>query len=77
MIEKFKAKSVFDEKMTDERLQNLANYFVILPSEIAMTLWQAMGSTEEATYNVAKLHGLTASCGTKVQDYIVEILTAK
>ena len=76
LIEKFKAKEVFDEKLTDERLQNLANYFVPLPSEIAMTLWQVMGTTDAATYNVAKLHNLTASNGTVVQDFIVEILTA-
>jgi len=77
LIEKFKAKEVFNEKLDDNRLQNLANYFVTLPSEIAMTLWQVMGTTEFATYNVAKLHNLTASCGTVVQDFIVEILTAK
>ena len=76
MIEKFKAKEVFNEKLSDTRLQNLANYFVTLPSEIAMTLWQVMGTTEFATYNVAKLHNLTASDGTVVQQFIVEILTA-
>ena len=77
MIEKMKAKNAFDGKLTEYQLQNLANYFVSLPSEIAMTLWQAMGQTESATYNVAKLHSITASCGKKVQDFIVEILTAK
>ena len=77
MIEKFKAKEVFNEKLDDNRLQNLANYFVTLPSEIAMTLWQVMGTTEFATYNVAKLHNLTASNGVVVQEFIVEILTAK
>jgi len=76
MIEKFKAKAVFDEKLDDNRLQNLANYFVTLPSEIAMTLWQVMGTTDCATYNVAKLHNLKASNGTIVQEFIVEILTA-
>ena len=77
MIEKFKAKGCFDDKLEDNQLQNLANYFVSLPSEIAMTLWQAMGQTDSATYNVAKLHSISASCGKKVQDFIVEILTAK
>jgi len=77
LIEKFKAKEVFNEKLDDNRLQNLANYFVTLPSEIAMTLWQVMGTTEFATYNVAKLHNLTASNGVVVQEFIVEILTAK
>ncbi len=76
MIEKFKAKEVFNEKLSDNRLQNLANYFVTLPSEIAMTLWQVMGTTEFATYNVAKLHNLEATDGTSVQDFIVSILTA-
>jgi len=76
MIEKFKAKEVFNEKLSDERLQNLANYFVTLPSEIAMTLWQVMGTTDCATYNVAKLHNITASNGKIVQEFIVEILTA-
>jgi hypothetical protein len=77
LIEKFKAKKVFECKLDDNRLQNLANYFVTLPSEIAMTLWQVMGTTDFATYNVAKLHGITASNGKVVQDFIVEILTAK
>jgi len=77
MIEKMKAKCAFDDKLAENQLQNLANYFVSLPSEIAMTLWQAMGQTESATYNVAKLHSITASNGKKVQDFIVEILTAK
>ena len=63
--------------MTDNRLQNVANYFVTLPSEVAMSLWQAMGNSEYATYNVSRLHGMTASNGTKIQEYIVEILTAK
>ena len=77
MIEKFIAKGCFDDKLEDNLLQNLANYFVSLPSEIAMTLWQAKGQTDSATYNVAKLHSISASCGKKVQDFIVEILTAK
>ena len=77
MIEKFKAKECFHVRLTDNQLQNLADYFVSLPSEIAMTLWQAMGETEEATYNVAKLHSISTSSGTKVQDFIVGILTAK
>jgi hypothetical protein len=48
---------------------------VTLPSEIAMTLWQAMGSGKEANKNVARLHGLQTKTGS-VQDFIVSILTA-
>ena len=77
LIEKFKAKGTFDDKLEDNQLQNVANYFVSLPSEIAMSLWQAMGQSENATYNVARLHSMKSSDGVKVQDFIVEILTAK
>ena len=77
LIEKLKAKNLFDDKLEDDQLQNIANYFVTLPSEIAMSLWQVMGSGEAATYNVAKLHGKTSKCGVTVQDFIVKILTAK
>jgi len=75
LIEKFKAKECFDSELSSGQLQNLAEYFVTLPSEIAMTLWQAMGSGKEATKNVAKLHGLQTKSGS-VQDFIVSILTA-
>jgi hypothetical protein len=77
LIEKMKAKESFAEKLSDNRLQNVANYFVTLPSEVAMSLWQAMGNSEFATHNVSRLHGMTASNGVKIQEYIVEILTAK
>ena len=77
LIEKMKAKDSFGEKLSDNRLQNVANYFVTLPSEVAMSLWQAMGNSEYATHNVSRLHGMTASNGVKIQEYIVEILTAK
>jgi len=75
LIEKFKAKECFDSELSNGQLQNLAEYFVTLPSEIAMTLWQAMGSGKEATKNVARLHGLQTKSGS-VQDFIVSILTA-
>jgi len=75
LIEKFKAKKSFDSKLSASQLQNLAEYFTTLPSEIAMTLWQAMGSGSQATHNVAQLHGLQTKQGS-VQDFIVKILTA-
>jgi hypothetical protein len=78
LIEKMKAKETFAVKLTDNQFQNLANYFVSLPSEIAMTLWQAIGKHQEtAGFNISKLHGIVASNGVKVQDFIVSMLTAK
>ena len=77
-VEKLKAEKTFEEKLSAPRLQNLANYFVRLPSEIAMTLWQCMGSCQEtAGFNISKLHCLTSDTGVKVQNFIVEMLTAK
>ena len=69
-------KNTFDQALEKPQLQNLAEYFVNLPSELAMTLWQVMGSGEQATKNVAALHGMKVSDGSSVQDFIVKILTA-
>ena len=77
MIEKMRNSNCFDDKLTEEQLLNVANYFVSLPSEIAMTLWQVMGQAEQATYNVSHLHSMTTNSGKRVQDFIVEILNAK
>jgi len=77
-VEKLKAEQTFAAKLEQNQLQNLAEYFVSLPSEIAMTLWQAMGSHQDtAGFNIAKLHVITTSNGVKVQNFIVEMLTAK
>ena len=76
LITEMKEKKTFDQALEKPQLQNLAEYFVSLPSELAMTLWQVMGSCEEATKNVASLHGMKVSEGSSVQDFIVKILTA-
>lgn len=76
LITEMKEKNTFDPVLEPSQLQNLAEYFVSLPSELAMTLWQVMGSGTEATKNVASLHGMQVSDGSSVQDFIVKILTA-
>jgi hypothetical protein len=76
LITEMKEKNTFDVALERAQLQNLAEYFVNLPSELAMTLWQVMGSGQEATKNVASLHGMKVSDGSSVQDFIVKILTA-
>jgi hypothetical protein len=77
LIEKMKAKDLFDGKLTDSQLQNLADYFVTLPSELAMSLWKTMSSGKSATFNVAKLHGMNTAGGKSIKDTLVEILTAE
>ena len=76
MVEKMKAKAIFDGKLKDNQIENLAKYFFQLPSEIVMVLWQAMAQTEESTYNIAKLWA-TEVDGVLIQDYVVGILNAK
>ena len=44
MVEKFDASGVFSEQLPQERIDNLANYLVTLPSEVAMKLWTLLGN---------------------------------
>jgi len=73
MVEKMKAKQIFNERLKDNQIENLARYFVSLPSEIVMVLWQSLAATEESEYNIAKLWATTVD-GVLIQDFVVEIL---
>ena len=73
MIEKFEASEVFKSELSDERITNLANYFVQLPSEVAMKLWTVLGDADVID-NVVRLHQAETASGTKVSEHLVEIL---
>ena len=75
LIEKMEAKEVFKESLSLTQVQNLADYFVTLPSEIAMKLWTAMGKGEQE--NTVKIHQATTTDGQRVSSHLVEILTGK
>ena len=75
LIEKMKAKNIFDAELTETQIQNLANYFARLPSELAMNLWKCVSSGNTAIKNVAMLHGTTTDTGKAVKELLVEILT--
>ena len=68
-----KASSTFLEVLTEGQIQNLANYFVTLPSEVAMKLWTVIGDTDNID-NVVAIHKAVASNGTRVSDHLVTIL---
>lgn len=76
MIEKFDASDVFSEVLDENQITNLANYFVVLPSEIAMKLWTVLGDASGAdrVTNVIALHRAKTSSGKVVSDHLVEIL---
>ena len=76
LIQKMKEQKVFDTPMNDNRLQNLADYFVSLPSEVAMTIWTAIGKAKVAE-NITGFHGATTSEGAKVNLHIVKLMNGK
>ena len=56
MIEKVDAEEILKAEISDDHLVNLANYFVMLPSEAAMKLWSVI-SQAGVQENVVKFHG--------------------
>jgi len=75
LIEKMEASTVFEGELTDDQCKNLANYFVSLPSEAVMKLWQALGSGN--VENVTRFHKAQADNGETVGNKLVTILTGK
>ena len=74
MIEKLDAKETFTRELNEQEIQNLAEYFVSLPSECSMALWMKMGKGNNQ--NVINMHKSTTSKGS-VKKYMVEFLTGK
>ena len=73
MIEKFEAAETFSDDLTEEQVGNLANYFITLPSEVAMKLWPVLGDADNVN-NVIALHRATTADGQRVSDHLVTIL---
>ena len=57
--------------MTATEAQNLANFWVNLPSEVAMVLFSEVGKSSDA--NIMALHGAVAENGVSVIDRLVQI----
>ena len=75
LVEKMEAVEVFSSHLPSDQIQNLANYFVTLPSEVAMKLWTVLGNGE--VQNTVDLHQSTAASGQSVSAYLVELLTGE
>ena len=75
LIEKMEASEVFKGELSDAQCKNLANYFVALPSEAVMKLWQALGNGN--VDNVTRFHKSEADNGETVGGKLVTILTGK
>ena len=63
----------FVDELSENQISNLAEYFISLPSEIAMKLWTVLGDADNIN-NVVALHKAEASDGRRVSDHLVEIL---
>ncbi len=75
LVEKLENSDFLKEKMTDEHVQAVADYFVKLPSEVAMKFWQVVGRLNQE--NAISLHKSTSKCGIKISSFMVEMLTGK
>ena len=79
MVEKMESAGTFTELLNKTQVQNLCDYFVSLPSEVAMKLFTVIGNAEtNGQQNVIELHGTTSTqCGRQFSRIIVELLTGE
>jgi len=66
LIEKMEAGHHFESLLKETQLQNVADYFLTLPSEVAMKLWYSLSTTQPPT-NTMNIHPL-------IKDRLVLIL---
>ena len=71
IVDKFDGSDTFKDILPQEQVDNLARYFLTLPSEVAMKMWTVLGTGE--IDNTIKLHQSVVD-GKSVSDYIVTIL---
>ena len=78
MVEKMESAGTFAEELTKEQTQNLVDYLVRLPSEIAMKLFTVVGNAgNEGQNTIVRMHEYHASTGDKWSDVLVELITGK
>ena len=71
IIDKFEAEETFHDELDQDRIDNLAKYFVMLPSEVAMKLWTVMGKGD--VNNTVKLHKSEVN-GESVSKHFVRLI---
>lgn len=73
MVEKIENKEILQSRMTPEQIQNLVNYFAILPSECGMKLWTMIGAENADESNMIDMHQSSDSDGTPVAELLVKM----
>jgi len=71
IIDKFEAEETFKDELAQDQVDNLARYFVMLPSEVAMKLWTVMGKGD--VNNTVKLHKSEVD-GESVSKHFVQLI---
>ncbi len=74
LIERFKQSKVFDRELNNEELTNVAEYFVTLPSELGMLVFQVISKGECVKHNAHGIHTAKLSDGSTPKDYLMKIL---
>jgi hypothetical protein len=72
LVDKFEASETFKAPLEPQQIQNLANYFISLPSEVAMKLWTVVG--QGVNENTIALHQSSVD-GLSVSSHLVELMT--
>tara|TARA_R110000824_G_scaffold27426_17_gene93300 strand:- start:741 stop:1811 length:1071 start_codon:yes stop_codon:yes gene_type:complete len=75
LIEKFGAANTFAEALSSDQMQNVVEYFVTLPSEVAMKLWGTLG--EGPQENIVALHKGEAKDGSTVASMMVKMFSSE
>ena len=74
MLEKFKDTKLFEKDLPASAIKNLADYFVMLPSEAAFMLWGLLGNLQKTNKKlITTLHAMASSDGTNVGVRLTEI----
>ena len=77
MTVKLSNSGILSDKLTAEQLKNVANYFVMLPSEVAAKFWVLFCGSEEENFQNPNLVGFSQTVafnGLKVAQHYGEIL---
>jgi midasin (ATPase involved in ribosome maturation) len=77
-VEKMESAGVYENLLTDNQTQNIVDYFVELPSEIAVKLFVLVGDSVQE--NSIKMHGCAPTnrpSGFSMGVYIAELYTGK
>ena len=77
LVEKLAQSGRFAEALSDTQIHNLADYFVSLPSEAAMKLFEHIGANENDQQNLIKLHRATATSGVSVKQHLTALVVGK